>query len=123
MLYTDSIPTIFEVNFNEYEIVFVGEAINLTVEYSPNVLTFKWFRLHAPLPSGGRSKIINYSVDNKNYSSLILSNMTTDDYGLFIFSVTSHCGHHSSANVTIAENSGEIYMHFFVCAYVVIYML
>ena len=117
MSYTDSIPTIFEVNFNEYEIVFVGESINLTVEYSPNVLTFNWSRHHAQLPSG--SKIINYFVNKKNYTLLTLSNMTTDDYGLFIFNVTSYCGHHSSINVTIAEDSGNLYAHFFVCAYVV----
>ena len=108
VLYTASTPTIKEFNFNEYEIVYVGESINLTVEYS-NVLTFKWYRFHAPLPPGDRRSIINYSVNGKNYSSLILSKMTAgEDYGLYIFIVTSYCGHASSVNVTLAENSGEM---------------
>ena len=97
-----------EFNFNKYEIVFVGGSINLTVEYSPDVLTFKWYRFHAPLPPGDRSSIINYSVNGKNYSSLILSNMTDDDWGLYIFIANSHCGT-SSVNVTLNIKSGEVY--------------
>jgi len=69
------------------------------VEYSTNVMTFTWYRLHAPLPNG--NDIINYYINGKNYSSLIISNMTSDDYGLYIFNVTSICGYNSSVNVTI----------------------
>ncbi|XP_065883776.1 hemicentin-2-like isoform X2 [Dysidea avara] len=96
----DTIPILNEFNFNEYEIVYAGGSINLTVEYSPDVLTFKWYRFHAPLPPGGRRSIINYSVNGKNYSSLILSNMIPDDWGLYIFTATGHCGT-SSVNVTL----------------------
>ena len=104
-----SIPVVNEFNFNEYEIVFVGGSINLTVEYSPNVLTFKWYRFHATLPPGDRSSIINYSVKGKNYSSLILSNMTDDDWGLYFFTVTSYCGLTTSVNVTVDVRSGNVY--------------
>ena len=95
-----------EFNFNEYEIVFVGGSINLTVEYSPDVLTFKWDRVHAPLPSGNRSNIISYS---KNSSSLILSNMTTDDWGPYFFTATSQCGT-SSVDVTVEVRSGTLHI-------------
>jgi len=83
--------------------VFVGESINLTVEYSPNVSAFKWDRLNAPLPPDNRSIIIN----GANHSSLILSNITTDDWGLYIFTATSCCGT-SSVNTTIKVATGEV---------------
>ena len=87
----------------------IGESVNLTVEYSPNVMAFTWYRLHAPLPHG--NDITNYYINGKNYSSLIISNMTSDDYGLYIFNVTSVCGYTSSVNVTIngtiEDTSGE----------------
>ena len=101
------IPIIKEFNCNEYEIVYIGESVNLTVEYSRNVMTFTWYRLHAPLPHN--NDINNYCINGKNYSSLILTDMTEDDYGLYIFNATSICGHSSSVNVTLAENSGEKY--------------
>ena len=107
MLHTGSLPVVDEFNFNEYEVVFVGGSINLTVQYSPNVLTFKWYRVNACLPSDNRSIIINYSVNEKKYSSLILSNMTTDDWGPYIFTATSHCGT-SSVDVTVEVRSGEV---------------
>ena len=107
LMYTDTIPILNEFNFNEYEIVYAGGSINLTVEYSPDVLTFKWYRFHAPLPPGGRRSIINYSVNGKNYSSLILSNMIPDDWGLYIFTATGHCGT-SSVNVTLKFDLGEV---------------
>ena len=106
MFYTDSIPAIKEVNFNKYEKVLVGVSINVTVEYSPNVLTSKWYRYHAPLPPG--NDIINYSVSGKNYSSLIFSNVTLDDYGLYTFVATSYCGYTSSVNEFLDVTPGEI---------------
>jgi len=70
-------------------------------------MTFTWYRLHAPLPHG--NDINNYCISGRNYSSLILTDMTEDDYGLYIFNATSICGHSSSVNVTLAKNSGEKY--------------
>jgi len=105
-MYTDSIPVVNEFNFNEYEIVFVGGSINLIVEYSPNVINFTWYRLQAPLPHG--YNIVNYYINGKNYSSLNLSNMTTNDWGLYSFKVISYCGHTLSANVTVVVRSGEV---------------
>ena len=108
MSVTDSIPVVHEYNFNEHETVFVGESVNLTVEYSQNVLTFLWYRVHASLPAGSRSSIINYSINGRNYSSLILSNLTTDDWGMYVFTASNHCGT-SSVNVTLDIKSGEWY--------------
>jgi len=76
------------------------------VECSPDVMIFTWYRLHALLPHD--YDINNYYINGKNYSSLIISNMTQDDYGLYIFNVTSICGYTSSINVTVSgDNSGE----------------
>ena len=69
------------------------------MEYSANVMTFIWYWLHAPLPHN--NDITNYYINGKNYTSLILTEMTSDDYGLYIFNVTSICGYTSSVNVTI----------------------
>ena len=107
MLYAGSLPVVDEFNFNEYEVVFVGGSINLTVQYSPNVLKSNWGRSHAPLPSDNRSIIINFSFNEKKYSSLILSNLTTDDWGPYFFTATSHCGT-SSVDVTVEVRSGEV---------------
>ena len=117
MSVTDSIPVVHEYNFNEHETVFVGESVNLTVEYSQNVLTFLWYRVHASLPAGSRSSIINYSINGRNYSSLILSNLTTDDWGMYVFTASNHCGT-SSVNVTLDIKSGEGYSMYNTIMYV-----
>ena len=104
-IYVDSIPIVDKFNFDDLEIVYVGGSINLTVEYFSNVLTFTWNRFHADLPPGNH--IIDYSANGKKYSSLILFTITTDDWGVYIFTANSHCGT-STLNVTLEIASGEV---------------
>lgn len=102
---SDYIPLVEKLNFHEYLIVYVNGSRSLKVKFSANVRRISWIRKHAQLPSS--FLIETLSIGGENYSSLILSNMAKNDWGIYIFTATSICGYMKSVNVTIDVKSGK----------------
>lgn len=108
-LYLGSIPFLYLDN-NPIYAVYEGTNVTLTAEWSSNLpVDVAWLR-HYDKHLPHNSHIDVMSIGDKNYSSLIIPNVTNkgmyDDRGMYIFRATNKCGT-SSANTTLLIESSK----------------
>ena len=107
ILHSATAPVLYEANFNMDVTVFVGNHVNLIVQVISNISlkSMLWSRPNADLPKD--SRVVNYSQDGNNYTSLIIYKANyANDGGLYYLNTSNHCGP-SSISVELNIDKGN----------------